>query len=110
MPVAFATQTITRVRPTTTTDAHGNEAADWDDANELVIRYCSVQPGATEEDLQNREGVLIQWTVYAPAGADVRATDAVDFQGVRYAVDGEPKRWMTGILDHTVIALRRWEG
>lgn len=110
MPVPFATQSITRLRPTTSVDSHGNDSVGWDDADDLVINFCSVQPGATDEDLQNREGVLIQWTVYAPAGADVRATDAVVFEGVRYAVDGEPKRWKSGLLDHTVIALIRWEG
>jgi hypothetical protein len=103
---------ITRKRYPLADDGHGSQAIDRS-ANPavLVIPGCDVQPGATQEDLQNRDGTLVQWTVYAPGHPDVRSTDAVVWQGVEYAVEGEPARWPgSPAVKHTVIMLKTWEG
>lgn len=107
---SFATQTITRQRPAMVDDGHGNRVPDWTSTTDVVIPGCSVQPGATAEDNANRDGVLIHWTVYAPSTVDVQADDAVVYEGTRYAVNGNPARWGSGILNHVSIQLRRWEG
>lgn len=107
---SFATQSITRVRASTTEDIYHNDVVDWGLASETLISGCSVQPGATTEDLINRDGVLIQWTVFAPSGTDIEATDRVKYLGATYEIDGEPDRWATGVLDHVRFFLKRWEG
>lgn len=108
--LSFATQTITRQRPMLVDDGHGNQIPDWSNPDSLDIPGCSVQPGASQEDLINRDATLIAYTVWAPAGADVNAGDHVTFGSTIFEVDGEPERWATGILDHTKILLTRWEG
>jgi hypothetical protein len=108
MLTSFSTQTITRLRPTLAADGHGNLEPNWSAATELVIDWCSVQPGATEEDLAGRDSTLIQWTVFAPLAADIRPGDRIRYKGKTY--DGEPARWETGILDHQVVFLKTWEG
>lgn len=105
------TQQVVIERPTWKTDPRNNKIADWDDLeSSTTVDRCSVQPGPTEENLDRRDGVLIQWTAYLPAGTDVEATDRVRYQGVPYSIDGEPARWVTGFLDHVRVSLKRFEG
>lgn len=103
---------ITRRRYPLTDDGHGGEYIDRSaETDELVIEGCDVQPGATQEDLQNRDGTLVRWTVYAPGHPDVRSADIVVWQDVPYAVEGEPARWPgSPAVKHTVIMLKTWEG
>ena len=113
MIASFATDSIVRLRAGETSDSHGNSFPDWGGAvEELTITGCSVQPGATVEMLENREGTRIDLTVYAPANADVRSSDRVRYDGEVFEVDGRPQRWKspTGTLSHTVILLTLWEG
>lgn len=107
---SFATQSIIRLRPPVIDDGHGNDVPDpdLDNATPLTITGCSVQPGASFEDRANREATLTAWTVYAPVDADVRATDAVRYEGTDYRVDGDPQRWPN--VQHSVILLQHWEG
>lgn len=108
----WANDTIVRNRPTVTDDGHGNTIPNWAVTADLPIRGCSVQAGASQEILGGRDASLTQWTVYAPAGADVTATDGVTWNGDLYAVNGQPmpQRSPTGALNHTVIELRRIQG
>lgn len=108
---SFATATIVRQRATLADDGHGNQVPDWTSPAELPIAGCSVQPGATVEDRQNRDSVLIAFTVYVPAGSDVLATDRIRIGSAVFEIDGEPERWETGLsVDHVKLFLRRWEG
>ena len=109
---SFATQSIT-VRRAPLVDDHGAEVRDWDgDVDDHTVTGCSIQPLTGAEILANRNAVQAQWRVYAPAGADVEATDHVAFGGHDYEVVGEPLRWQspTGTLDHVELLLNRWEG
>lgn len=107
----FATASIVRERAQLVDDGHGNEEFDWSgDLDRLPIDGCSVQPGVTAEDAQHRDAALIAFTVWAPAGIDVESTDRVSLSGTPFEIDGEPERWETGILDHTKLYLKRWEG
>jgi hypothetical protein len=109
---SFATQSIT-VRRAALVDDHGTDVRDWSGSlAEHTIAGCSVQPLTAQEILANRDAVQVQWRVYAPAGADVEATDHVAFGGHEYEVVGEPLRWPspTGGLDHVELLLSRWEG
>ena len=104
--------TITRNRPATTTDRHGNEIPDWGNSADLPIGGCFVQGGVSQELLGGRDAITVAWTVYAPAGVDVTGTDEITWQGTRYPINGEPMRIQspTGALSHTVIELRRVNG
>jgi hypothetical protein len=104
--------TITRKRYPLIDDGHGGQYSDRSvDPAVLVIRGCDAQPGATQEDLQNRDGSLIQWTVQAPGHPDVIATDDVELFGTDYAVDGKPAPWPgSPAVKHLLILLKTWEG
>jgi hypothetical protein len=110
---SFATQTIEVVEPTMV-EERGQLVPDWDaePASVTPVPGCSVQPGASSEDLAGRSNVIVRWTVYAPPGIPVTAHSRVRYDGRLYSVDGEPARWpsATGALDHTVLLLIDWEG
>ncbi|MER7908305.1 hypothetical protein [Streptomyces sp. NPDC096068] len=50
-------------------------------------------PSVGGEQQQARDTVIVGWTVYAPAGSDVRTTDRVLIRGVRCEVTGQPGDW-----------------
>lgn len=104
-------ETITRKRYPLVDDGHGGEQRDRNaEPDVLEIARCDVQPGATQEDLQNRDGSLIQWTVFAQGHPDVVATDDIEYRGETYAVDGTPAKWPgSPAVRHTVILLKAWE-
>ena len=111
---SFASDTPVRVRPTWITDARGTRRPDYGDgAGRLSVPGSLLQPGASQEVLDNRAGaVAVRWSWFAPPGTDIEATDAVEWQGRRYAVDGEPARHRspTGTLDHVLVLLIDWKG
>lgn len=111
---SFASDVVTRVRPVWTTDARNNRVPDYGpNAGRLAVDGAIVQPGASAEVLGGRgaDAVLIRWTVYLPPGSDVAASDAVEYDGVRYAVNGEPQRVKspTGALSHVLVLLVDWK-
>lgn len=109
---SFVRETITVVDPVWVDD-RGTPVADYGPgATRTVVPGCSVQPGASSEDLAGRTHVTVRWTVYAPPGTVVAADSAVEYEGRRYAVDGEPARWKspTGAVSHLVLYLIDWEG
>jgi hypothetical protein len=87
-------ETVTRVRPELVADRYGGTVKNWDDTTEDTIDGCAVAPRLEGETTTgNREGVVIGWTVYAPADADVLATDRLRIRDVDHDVDGEPGEW-----------------
>lgn len=92
----------------------GKEVADWSQppASSVTVRGCDVQPGASTEEVAARQNVIIRHTVWAPPATVVGAHDAMEYDGTRYAVDGEPMRWKspTGAVSHVQIYLIDWEG
>ena len=109
MLVSFASESITRVRAPQVMD-HGSLVDDWDNASEATLGGWSLQPGASLEDLQNREAVRVDWTAYGPYDADVLASDRIRLPSGDYAVIGEPERWKspTGRISSTKLLLQRW--
>lgn len=107
----FATQTLTVLRATTTTDSHGNARPDWAHADEHEIEHCLLVPHDSVEQLGTRDEITSAWELFAPVGADVLATDRVrDADGVVYEVNGSVLRFQTGVLDHVAAVLTRIEG
>lgn len=107
----WAMQTVTVVKPTMVDD-RGTSRPDYDSPAERFDVVCRVQPGSSSETLEARTNRVVRWTVYAPADTDLHALDAVEYLGVRYAVDGEPMRWPspTRRLDHLRALLIDWQG
>ena len=73
---------------------------------------CSVQPRVSTEDTAGRDTVISGLIAYVPAGADITATDTIEFRDVVYAVDGDPGYWddLTATPDHIEVPLRRVSG
>lgn len=112
MLMSFMRQEATVIRPSWTDD-RGTLVPDWDTPDSTqVVAGCSVQPGASVESLDGRQGVTIRWSVYMPPGVEVSAHDGVRFEGKRYHIDGEPRSWQspTGRLSHTEVLLIDWQG
>lgn len=110
MPVvSFANETLIRLRAPLVKD-HGSMVPDWDNAEEAELPGWSVQPGASAEDLQNREAVRVDWTAHGPYDADINAGDRVRLPSGDYSVIGEPERWKspTGRISSTKLLLQRW--
>lgn len=109
MAPAFARDSIIRLRAPQVMD-HGSLVSDWDNATEATLTGWLLQPGASLEDLTNRQGVSIEWTAYGPYDADVIASDRIRLPSGDYSVIGEPERWKspTGRLNACKVLLRRW--
>lgn len=107
--VSFANETITRLRAALVLD-HGSMASDWSAPDEVTIQGWSLQPGASAEDLQNRDAVRVDWTAYGPYDADVSAADKIRLPSGDFGVIGEPERWKspTGRVSSTKLLLQRW--
>lgn len=108
----FADDAVAIVHPVWVTDPRNSRRATFpDDAPRVVVEGCSVQPGATAEALEGRDTTTVRWTVYAPEGTPVDSTDAIEYEGVRYAVDGQPAvhRSPTGATSHVAILLVDWK-
>ena len=104
--------TITRLRATAKADRFSGEdtALDWSMPEALDITGCSVQPGSPQPiDRAFREGVVIDYTVWAPLDADVTERDRIGYAGDTYLVADTIQRWdFPG--GHLVIPLTRKEG
>lgn len=111
-PYSWAKQTITRIRPGIK-ESRGSAIRDWDNADELEIPGCSMQPAGNTLSQDGRVlGVFDGYSCYAPANADIKAGDRIAFEGQTYEINGEPNRWTsaTGNLDNMLLNLVRWNG
>ena len=109
---SWAADTITIVRPSWV-EERGKKFPDYRAPAETVtVTGCSVQPAGTSETLTARQAESVRLTVYAPPGTVIGAHDAVDFDGVRYAVDGRSQAWRspTGAASNVIAYLVDWEG
>ncbi|MEU1071939.1 MULTISPECIES: hypothetical protein [unclassified Streptomyces] len=63
------------------------------DLTGCVVTPRQENPGVGSPEQQGRDTVIKGWTVYAPAGSDVRTTDRVVIRGQACEVTGEPGNW-----------------
>jgi hypothetical protein len=104
-------QSITIVRPSTTTDPYGNEKTDWADAVRTVVDGVNVQPqGGSSEDTDDKQLTVTGWGLYTPRGMDLdlRETDRIEFDGMTLQVVGKVGRWPApgGGVHHIEASLR----
>ncbi|MET4062617.1 hypothetical protein ABID92_000431 [Frigoribacterium sp. PvP120] len=112
MRASFARLTITRLRYPLRMD-RGVAVIDYAAAPlERDIDRCWYEPTSSAENLDARTAVLTGYTVDAPAGADIFATDHVRIDGIEHEVVGQPLRLPspTGVLESTRLTTKRWEG
>ena len=111
---SFANDTPVLIRPAWTTDARGTRRPDYGaGASRVPVPGSLLQPGASLEVLEGRvSAVAVRWSWFAPAGTDIQPSDAVEWEGRQYAVDGEPARHRspTGAVSHVLALLIDWKG
>lgn len=92
------TETVVRLRATTTTDPYSNEstAQDWSTPSERqIVTLAPAEPRPSDEPVQNaRNAITDGWTLYLPENADITAADRVRVRGEVFAVLGRPAEWM----------------
>ena len=109
---AWINDSITRIRPGTKT-SRGSDIPDWENATELIIGSCSMQPASTSLDTSGRVlGVSDGYTLYAPLNADIKAGDRIMYNNEYYEINGEPRAWKSpfGAVGHLVVNLMRYYG
>lgn len=106
--------TVTIERPGGT-DRYGNTLP----GTSHIVEGCAVAPRSSEERTDGQATVITGRSLYAPAGADITAGDAVVLNGApqdddeRWQVNGDPAEWVnpfTGWSPGTAVALTRAEG
>lgn len=100
MAGAADAETVTVIRPAGR-DQFGDETGP---PAEFDIDGCLFAPGPSQEAGLGAEQVRAEGHVYAPPGADVRATDRVRIRGQVYGVVGQPQDW--GARFGLVVAVR----
>jgi hypothetical protein len=106
---SFMTKTYTRKRYPMVSD-HGTMVRDFSAEPETGVVYGDAQPGTGTEDVINRNGYEVVKTVWAQPGSDVRDDDVLVLPDGEFRVNGAPEAWTSGVLDHMVVRLSRWEG
>lgn len=110
---SFCQQSITIIRPGTTT-SRGSTIFDWTNPTKsTTVSGCSVQPAATTLSEDGRVlGITDGMTAYLPNGTDVQAGDHIVYDGDTYEITGEPRVWVspTGMRNHILLNLKRYSG
>lgn len=107
----LGSQTVTRLRSSTSTDEYHNDVQDWSSPTTATVTGCSVQPGGGLQYNDSRTAITTLFTVWAPVAADVLDTDRIRYAGIDYDIDGSVDRWQVGTaLDHLVIRLKAVAG
>ena len=108
---SFCNDTVIRIRPSLK-ESRGSKIFDWDNASELTISGCSMQPATTSLSTDGRVlGIQDEWTLFAPSGADIQAGDRIMYNGLPYIVQGDVRIQPAALnLQHLHITLRRYSG
>lgn len=108
---SFCNDTVVRIRPATTTQ-RGSTVFDWNTATEKEITGCSMQPASTSLSEDGRVlGIRDEYSLFAPADADIKAGDRIRYDGKVYTIDGDVRTQPSALrLEHIHIYLRRYSG
>lgn len=109
------TRTLTGRRPTRAAAPNPHGYTPVDGYTEYDIPVHGMAPGPSSEALAaGRDPASVTWTLYCPAGVEVRASDQVDIDGVLHDVVGHSLDWTQGPWPHptagVVVELKRQEG
>lgn len=110
---SFCNNTVTRIRPGTTT-SRGSTIFNWSSTavTEKDISGCSMQPSGTSLSEDGRVlGIQDTYTLFAPSDADIKAGDRIVFDGKTYTIDGDVRVQPAAMnLDHIEVTLKRYKG
>jgi hypothetical protein len=108
----FYTETVTRQRATTTTNARNDSELTWTNPSTLEITGCRLQPLSSDEVIENRWESDVRFRLLAPSGSDISYLDRIVANAVTYEVWGAPltHKSPTGVAAHDEILLRRVTG
>lgn len=110
---SFCNQTVTRIRPGTTT-SRGSTIFSWDSdkISTKNISGCSMQPATTSLTTDGRVlGISDTYTLFAPPDADIQAGDRIQYGTKVYEIDGDVRvQPAAQRLEHIEITLRRYYG
>jgi hypothetical protein len=91
-------------------DRHGDPVA----AAEHTVDWCAFAPAGSVEFTDNRDTVVTDSQLYAPAGSDITATDKVRLPDTTvWHVNGDPAPWInpwTGERLGIVVTLTKVTG
>lgn len=105
-PFGFTTPVTLVHRTVGTPDVMGNDT--WTETTSDAKGVFA--PGASVEQVQGQDALVVQPIVYLPAGTDLTYLDAVVIDGDRYEVDGSPNAYrhpFTGWMPGIEVRLRR---
>ena len=105
---SFANTPITIIFPSKSQDSRFNVVLNYDDPEKTIEVLGWVNPGSTGRTLGGVDVSTDGQTVLLPEGTPVTSICAVEVHGVRYLVDGEPRRLQspTGALTHVEAPLK----
>lgn len=109
---SFARDVVTIHRPKLC-EERGAQVKDYSDASTHVVTSCSFQPSQSSTNWTDpRQAVTVRAVLFAPPSADIKRDDLVEFDGVKYAIEGAPHSWKSpsGRVDHIQCSLIDWEG
>lgn len=112
MPVIpFGRQTVVLVRRAVTgRDAHGNDVYT---VTRETVSQCLVQPTLfSKEFISAEDRTVNRLQLFAPPNVNLKSIDAVEFNGERYEISGEPLPWpdWTGGVHHIEAILEKVAG
>lgn len=113
MPAPFPQgETLVILRAASSTrDSAGNYVPGAD--REIPVAGCAAWNTGTSERLDAQDQVVELFTVVAPYGTDIRATDRARLRGRVFTVQGQPQPWkspLTGTTGGVEIRLQRIVG
>lgn len=106
-------ETVTRQRPSSSTDVYNNTVDDWTTPTETVLTVRGVEPVSSSEDNDGRQAVITGYRVYLDSAVDVLSGDRVVMRGDTYEVDGAPADWRSprdSGVGGVVVALKKFTG
>lgn len=110
----LAVETVTVLRAPLIANRYGGQVRDWTSAVRTDVDGVSIQPGASTEDVRDRELLTNTFTLFTTRGRDIDllATDRVEWNGVILQVVGDPNRWTApgGGVHHVEATLRQVAG
>ena len=110
----FCNDVVTVVRAGSR-ESRGTVVPDWGRATRHTLNGCSVQTSTTSMDLEGRTQTVLSGTLIAPPGADLRATDRiewVDYIGETHCFVLGELRHLTSIsqVAHVSADITEWRG
>lgn len=111
LPAHLLTTTVTKVRPASTTDSHGNTVLDYGAAATRTTDVAWVQQDSGTEPLaEGRDPLQRDWLLMTN-DLDVRGRDRYEIGALTFEVDGPPASVTTPAgFHHTEAQLKAVDG